>query len=553
MSEISSIKDLVQMLLKTKKLVRMYPENNPMYIKAINDMYEKFQEAFESVSGDIVLQIRQYEILFQDEQVYHNLEKSDNIALFFFKDGIRELRFINGLDKEELAEFLKIISLDEKDLIEDDIVTLLWERDFQKIKYVVDESILTEDEEYEISATESVMENLTSPDELTKAYRDAMGSETTQAVQIVPVSETDLKALMKEFEKDSQPKLPKLVYILTEILNQLSLSPSKETDKKDFVEVISVARSVLEYSVRVAEFESAINLLKFVNNLFHNNEIPGELKTHLKRIIEFAGSQPIIKILGEVIDKTEVEEESVKEYIENLDKNAMQSLIELLGELKNMRARKIIIEGLANFGRKDMQGLVKGLSDSRWFVVRNIVYILRLIKDRRAVEYLLRTIRHPDMRVRREVIKTLGELKAPQAVSVLKDHLNDPDPQIRISTVRALGSIHTEAAKRLLLQSVNTKDFLYRGIEEKKEYFEVLSSWKDEEVINFLIKTLKKNSLFHRAKNYENRACAAYGLGLIGSKESLKLLKKYMNSGNPIFREYVRNAIMRLEASHGRN
>lgn len=553
MSEISSIKDLVQMLLKTKKLVRMYPENNPMYIKAINDMYEKFQEAFESVSGDIVLQIRQYEILFQDEQVYHNLEKSDNIALFFFKDGIRELRFINGLDKEELAEFLKIISLDEKDLTEDDIVTLLWERDFQKIKYVVDESILTEDEEYEIRATESVMENLTSPDELTKAYRDAMGSETTQAVQIVPVSETDLKALMKEFEKDSQPKLPKLVYILTEILNQLSLSPSKETDKKDFVEVISVARSVLEYSVRVAEFESAINLLKFANNLFHNNEIPGELKTHLKRIIEFAGSQPIIKILGEVIDKTEVEEESVKEYIENLDKNAMQPLIELLGELKNMRARKIIIEGLANFGRKDMQGLVKGLSDSRWFVVRNIVYILRLIKDRRAVEYLLRTIRHPDMRVRREVIKTLGELKAPQAVSVLKDHLNDPDPQIRISTVRALGSIHTEAAKRLLLQSVNTKDFLYRGIEEKKEYFEVLSSWKDEEVINFFIKTLKKNSLFHRAKNYENRACAAYGLGLIGSKESLKLLKKYMNSGNPIFREYVRNAIMRLEASHGRN
>ncbi|MCX7794258.1 MAG: HEAT repeat domain-containing protein [Thermodesulfovibrionales bacterium] len=546
MSEFSTVRELIQTLLRTKKLMRMYPENNPMYIKAVNDMYEKFEEVFQSTGKDINLHIKQYEIFFEGEQVYHNPEKSDNIALFFFKDGIRELKFLKAIDKDELEAFMKIISLDEKDLVDDDIVTLLWERDFQHIKYVVDESILTEDEEYELRATEKVLEEQTSADELMKAYRDAMNADGVKATQIVPLTDDDLKILMKEFEKDSEPKLKKLVYILSEIL-YFGL------DKKEFEEFLLVIKSVLEYAIRIAEIESAVEILKIIKTAIDDKELPYDSKIHLRKVIEYGGSEGIIKVLGEVIDRIEIDQNIVREYIEQLEKNAIKPLIEILGDLKNMKARKMIIDGLAILGKRDMQNLVRGLSDERWYVVRNIVYVLRLIGDKRALEYLLKTIKHPDMRVRREVIKTLGEIKAPQSVTILREHLNDPDPQIRIATVRALGSIHTEAAKRLLLQKLSTKEFLHRGLEEKKEYFEVLSTWRDQEVIDFFLKTLKKNTLFNRSKNYENRACAAYALGLIGSKEHLKILKKYADSGNPVFREHVRNAILRLEASHGRN
>lgn len=296
-----------------------------------------------------------------------------------------------------------------------------------------------------------------------------------------------------------------------------------------------------------------MEILKTIKAALDDKELSQEAKILLKKVIEFGGSEGVIKTLGEIIDSVEIDENTVKEYLQQLERNAITPLIEILGELKNMKARKMIIDGLAMLGKRDMQSLVRGLHDERWYVVRNIVYILRLIGDKRVLEYLLKTIKHPDMRVRREVIKTLGEIKAPQSVSILRDHLNDPDPQIRIATVRALGGIRTEAAKRLLLQRLSTKDFLQRGLEEKKEYFEVLASWKDQEVIDFLVKTLKKNTLFNRAKNYENRACAAYALGLIGSKELLKILRKYADSGNPVLREYVRNAILRLGASHGRN
>ena len=49
--------------------------------------------------------------------------------MFFFRDGIRELQFRDGLTQQELEEFLKIITLDfEREAVDDDIVTLLWEK-----------------------------------------------------------------------------------------------------------------------------------------------------------------------------------------------------------------------------------------------------------------------------------------------------------------------------------------------------------------------------------------------------------------------------------------
>ena len=44
------------------------------------------------------------------------------------------------------------------------------------------------------------------------------------------------------------------------------------------------------------------------------------------------------------------------------------------------------------------------------------------------------------------------------------------------------------------------------------------------------MKTFKKKSFFKRALNDENRACAAYCLGLMGNKDVLPLLHKAKES-----------------------
>ena len=122
---------------------------------------------------------------------------------------------------------------------------------------------------------------------------------------------------------------------------------------------------------------------------------------------------------------------------------------------------------------------------------------------------------------------------------------------IRIASAKAFGKIGSEAAKRILLDKISDNAFKERTFEEKKEFYEILSKWKDQEVLEFLLKVLKKKAFFFgRTKNFENNACAAYSLGLLGNKDVLQVLYKYRKSNNRLLREYTYSAIKRLE--HGR-
>ena len=104
--ELKKAKDIIQSFLKSKKILRMYPPNNPIYINTLEDDFTKFKEFFYYKDG-LDLKIRQNEIYYDSDQVYFSGEKEDNLALFFFKDGLREISFKKGLTFDELEDFLK--------------------------------------------------------------------------------------------------------------------------------------------------------------------------------------------------------------------------------------------------------------------------------------------------------------------------------------------------------------------------------------------------------------------------------------------------------------
>ena len=164
--EIRAAKDVIQAILKSKKILRMYPSNNPIYIKTLEDTNSKFKEFF-YYNDELQLKIKQNEIYCGSEQVYSSSEKEDNLALFFFKDGLRELTFRKGLTNDEMEAFLTVITLDfDTEVIDDDIVTLFWEKDFQNIQYVVDEAILADEEDYETPAVNKAKEETNEPNNL---------------------------------------------------------------------------------------------------------------------------------------------------------------------------------------------------------------------------------------------------------------------------------------------------------------------------------------------------------------------------------------------------
>ncbi|MCK5426399.1 MAG: hypothetical protein KAJ34_01800, partial [Thermodesulfovibrionia bacterium] len=231
--DIEHIKDILQGVLKAKKILNMYPPNNPIYIKTFTDIYSKIKHFLE-IKTMLSLQIHQNEILCNKEQVYYVADKEDNLALFFFKDGIREISFYKGMSESEFEDFIKIINTDFENVArEDDIVTLLWERDFDHIKYIVSEAFLYDDaDDVDEKSFETAKNNMYSDDNLARAYHDGLETTEKQVITPVPLSETDLKHISDDIEKAmSEPKVDKLITILFELLYQTQ-------EESHFIEVV---------------------------------------------------------------------------------------------------------------------------------------------------------------------------------------------------------------------------------------------------------------------------------------------------------------------------
>lgn len=536
--EVRLVDDLLQETLKAKKQIRMYPSNNPLYIKASETLYDKFTK-FIGINKKLILKIHQNEIIYKKERVYYNTDKDDNLALFFFKDGVREVAFLSGLTQKELEDFIKILNIDfEADAPDDDIVTLLWDKNFEHIKYIIDENFLSN---WEIPEHGKISDAA-----IKTAYQDGLKAERTQStIQTkitVDIDIADLKYIAGEIERQNQPKLNKIITILFELLYQAKESANLK-------EIVNVIESIINYCIKRGDFKNASHVLDEVKTAIESKTSKEEVKI-LNSIYTAINSKELIEQIGNTLQsEILIDENEFLTFIKHLNESAIPSFMHLMGKMENIKNRKLLIEALTIFGRLNIKTLSNGLQDSNWHVVRNTALVLGKIATTDCIRYLAETLSHPDQRIRRETVRSIGNIKSPETLQYLKNVINDSVQSIRIGAARAIGSVKTEDAKKLLLSELSKKDFCAKDFAEKKEFYETLAYWQDKEVKDFLVKTLNKKSFWKRTRNDETRACAAHALGIINAKDSIQLLEKTSRSKNKLLRELSSNAIKILTSA----
>jgi HEAT repeat protein len=532
---------LLQGLLRSRKNLKIYPVNNPMYAKVVEESFRKLDSCLD-LGGTIDLTITRNDILLGGEVVFKTDGKEENLALFFFRDGLRRLTFEEGLTQEEFQAFLEVISVDfDSEDVEEDLVTLMWEKDFEHIKYQVDEStLMDEDDNYEEEATEKAKEDPTTEGALGKAYHDVFDEEPFKGIIPVPVSDEDLKKLTEEIARDRQDKLPKLVDVLFDLL----FSTENEEELKDVVRIMSTA---IEYAVRQNNLNGAVTIFRRVHDMAEKarNEI---FRRYLKQMAGLSSAPGLFKVIGEMLDSKEGIDEAVfKNFVSVLTPAAIPQLIKLLGELDSIGGRKALIYALTQVGRQDLPKLADGLKDSRWFVVRNVIIVLRQIGERRALDYLGPVGNHEDPRVRKEVLKLVGEMGGKAAVKIASAQLHSDDLSVAIMASQSLGKMGGEEAKAALLEKVMGNEFQDYELSEMKPFFESLARFRDKDVFQFCMGLLEKNPLFGRSKFNAYKACAIYALGLIGSPSALPTLEPLQHSKTKVISEYALSAIKRIQ------
>jgi len=539
--ELTEVKSIIQIILKARKTSRLYPQNNPIYVNIMKALYDMISD-FLDHADCLQFHLGKNDIFYESESIYHSTERQENLALLFFKDGLRELTIKKGVTAEELGDFIRIISQDfDRDAIEDDLVTLLWGKNFENIRYVVEDSFLTEGEELEAKAAREALHKENSGKEsLQRIYEEYAGdSEDTKDLTIFTLTDNDFKLFFDELERDASDKTRKLFNILFE-------NYSAVEHREEYHDKVNHFMQAIEFSIRRGNLGIVTEVQSKIEQILESDDIEEEAKGHLSKIVSFTGGESIITLIGEILERgREIEEQTFKNFFSHLKENSIRPLVTILAEMKNINSRRMVIDALVYIGRKDISPLLEEMNDPRWYVVRNIVHVLRKIGDKKAVRSLLKLLGHKDARVKREAVRALGEIGGESVVADLQKHLNDGNAQFRKAVLSALGSIRSDAAKEAIIDYITGKRFKDRDFDEKKECFHVLALWHDD-VYDFFVRMVKKRS-FLSSKKAESRACAAYGLGLLNNKDALPILNKFTTGGNKLLREYSEKAIKRLE------
>jgi hypothetical protein len=524
---------VIQELEKAKKLMHMYPSNNPVYAKALNAVSQKFDRFFE-LTKELALSIDKYELTFNKEPVYHNQTKDDNLALFFFKDGVRLLSFRKGLTSEEIEDFVKILNIDfDAEAIDDDVVTLLWERDFDHIKHVVDENFLSDWEMPEKGHIPS--------EAIKSAHADGINAKESQVKISIHISDVDYQFIEKEIEEHQQPKIRKVATIFFEALHQTVI-------QEDQFRIMGFVSETLVYCVRSGDFNTAASIMENLAGFKLRLTQEGKAEDMCNVVYATINSEELIHEIADVMENNiPVDSNDFLSFIGHYNASSIPFFTRILGEVQMMKHRRLLIEALTIIGRQDIKALAAGLKDDMWYVARNTAIVLGNIAAPETVKDLAKALTHKDHRVRKEVVKAIGNTGSPEGLEWIQSALIDENVYVRNAAAKALCSVKTDEAKKLLLKELSTRAFLLKDFNEKKEFMTALASWQDQDVFDFMIKTLNRKKIFKKAKNEESRACAAYALGMMQNEEAIPHLEKACNSKNMNLRRLSSAALRKLK------
>jgi HEAT repeat protein len=546
--ELLLARDLIASLIKAIKAVRFYPPDNPI-VKGFRDQLVKKFQVFLNKYPFFIFQVGEYELSFKGKVMYENRDINNSLAFLFYKDGIRKIRFANGLEEWEIQKFLDVIKQGENiNELEDDLVTLLWEMDFNHISYVATDAFL---EDKPILIPEDVKQfrsNLVfeAPghqvevgigDGTEEVFKWEEGDYTPSFLDrtVYLLTNKEVEGLRNEVESEIAPAFAfNVIDILFEIL-------ALEKIREPYQDTVNIILKVLDSLLPLGDFQRASDLLKRAYIFLKTNELKDWQKEIIQKLIQDAGEEQRIDMIGKFLEKEEVVSlEDLSSYLVLLQQNSIKPMIKLLAELKNLKTRRVVLDALSKIGKDAIELFTPFLDDPRWYLVRNITYIIGRIGKEQSIPYIQKAFNHQDARVRREAVQALGLIGGTKAISLLVRALTDGDVRIRAVAAINLGKVGKTAGLAVLLGAVQSKDFKKRDRAEIKAFFDAIGMVGSNEAIPALQQLLERKGWFSRGSTDEIRMGAANALAMIGTSEAKVILEK----GKFSKEESIRNACL---------
>ncbi len=537
---VKSAQDVFRVLVKAIKNLKLYLPNNPVHQRFLKEFHSKLAGHLEKF-GDAVLTVGQYTLTLEDQTVYENINRLDSLAFKLFVDGVRQMTLMEGVTEEESGYLLEVLGrTGDSASSDDDLVTLLWQKNFHHIKFQILEdffSDLTEGVSLQTSDSKAGFTNLIQSELKTPVVSK---EESGQA--------ESMKTLAAEQGRNNQ--FTQVFRLTEEEIASIKNEMKVETEKDLISEMIDIFYSVLQVEKEALFFSEMVDLL--VGNTAHlleegdfiqlqkivrlfvllKEQIPPLPEAHvesLDRTIDVLGKSAYLDKVEKHINTLDDKHLSALcQFLGMLNSSSVPSIINLLGKAKVRKTRKALSDILVEFGRRDITPILARLQGGEWFVIRNLVQIIGQIGNLQAVESLNKLVQYPDDRVRKEVLLTLISVgkENEKVKGMILLFLNDRDVALRRQALQVIQIHQYEKALPILMKMIAAEDFSSREEDEKYLIFSAIGKLGKADLIPMLKEYLKPSFFFWiKRRQKEGRAlCAVYALKKMETPQAAALL-----------------------------
>ncbi len=540
--EAAVVSSLIVSFHKALKAFRLYPAEHPALLGFTGDFHRELEEIL-ARTDPLTLRFEQTRITCGGVVVYEGTDREENLPFRLFIHGVREFSFHRGVPAAETAALAQVLhrTLGARTAVED-LLSQLWEKDFSYITFVVLEDFLEEMDQPEL--TRYVEEEARKGPEV-GSFRATIQPVLSRLLR--QARPGDLAALPGIFHLDSAEDSHVRALIdeergrdLPREMSDLALEVVRGGGGADAEEILALVFRALQGFLADGAFRSAASL---VSGLSAHVERSGDaaLKTLVSSsFAKMDAGRILADIRPYLVRVREDDLDDLARVLSAIGPAAHFAVAALLDEDGTEQAALGL---LRRAGPACLPLVLKRLENAAPAKAVALLRIVAEVGDARALNALGGPLRHADPGVRHEAWRTLRRVGTADAFPLLREILLGPDPDMRLLALGALDSLPPVCYRDALLNLAEDPHFAERAFGERREIFVALGRNRDHATEEFLLRTLRRRSLFRRQAIDELRACAIAGLAVRGTDRARDEIRRCLKDRSRIVRQAAATAL----------
>jgi HEAT repeat protein len=515
------IKDFFVSFMKTLRASQLYVQGNPLLHQFYEELHDRLGHVW-TVEQTLSFAIHENEIRWETHPVYKGRPGGhENLAFQLYKDGIRRIDFRPGVEDQELQRFIDIIGLSRRlKEEEEDLLTLMWNADFQHLRY----------EYVDVLGDEPPLPSSGLPD-----------VETTGDLPMMPELELSPELQAPTLREDFEPSLyfldeADVAHLQQELLREWDRPVKRDVliamldqfemgDEERRGEIIEILRQMLPRVLAEGDFATAAFLVSELKGIGEKRGIP-EVVEQVEGIIAELSQPIVISQLVRVLEDGSIDPkgDELATLLNALKPEAIEELIQAVPLITRPQAKEELfatLDRLASINPKLMGRLIRS-EDPR--VAGESAKIAARLKMAGSAEAIAALINRPGAEVRLAAVEALVALRTSMAGAPLLTALDDKSRDVRVAAAKGLAEMKYSPGAEKLEKMISGKELLKRDLTEQVAFFEAYALAAGAEGCRLLSRLLNGRRYLWVKYPGRTRACAARALGLIGSPEASEAL-----------------------------